>query len=97
MKQNKVFITLKDKTMADSCCNDELEVPEKRDKLAVDGYIRPINNNLFYNHHDNNSYGCEVNSGDIICIFLDFISLWLSYIINEKDYGIAFKINKIKI
>ena len=46
---------------------------------------------------DVDSYGCKVFKGLIICIFLGFINLSLSYIINEKDYGIAFKINKIKI
>ena len=45
---------------------------------------------------DFDSYGCKVKSGDIICIFLDFISLSLSYSVNGKDYGIAFKIKKSK-
>ena len=40
--------------------------------------------------------GAKVKEGDIICIFLDFINLWLSYSINGKDYGIAFKIKKSK-
>ena len=41
--------------MAESCWNDELEIPEKRDELIVHAYIRPINNNLFYNNNDNNN------------------------------------------
>ena len=39
--------------MAESCWNDELEIPEKRDELIVHGYIRPINNNLFGHNNDN--------------------------------------------
>ena len=45
---------------------------------------------------DKSSYSEWVYEGDIICIFLDFINLSLSYIINGKDYGIAFKIKKSK-
>ena len=46
------------------------------------------------NWTDNGSYGIKCETNMTLSIYLDFHQLTLSFIINNKDYGVAFNIKK---